>query len=177
MVSTKQAVDAVWRHIGLDPPRVGAVAKKLTENGIIPSGGPGRSPQLDVEHVLSLIIGCSLDAPLRAVADCVRQYLTMPPAGANLDGAPDRIPRTAGDALEIWCDIAIHGGSDLLRRDVITVVATWPEIVIRDGDKAHRFVPIGEVATHWRERGHRKAVEISGAALVDCVRALFTEKK
>jgi len=177
MVTTKKAVGAIVRHLGFDPPRTSAVARRLTEAGVLPSGAPKTPPVLDVEHVLSLIIGSALDVPLRAVADCVRQYLTMPPGGANLDGAPDCIPRTAGDALEIWCDIAIHGAGDLLRRDVITVVAAWPEVVIRDGDKARRFVPAGELAAHWRERGHRKAVEISGAALVDCVRALFTEKK
>jgi hypothetical protein len=175
MVSTNEAVDALCRHIGFDPPRAAAVAKKLTEAGSIPPGGPGRSPLLDPEHVVNIIIGCSIDAPLRAVASTVGHYRAMVPGGANLDGAPASIDRTAGDALEVFADISIHGDADLLRRDKIEIVSNWREIAIHSDGKVARFVPVGTLAAHWRDSGHRKSTIINGAALVDCLHALFGE--
>jgi hypothetical protein len=175
MVSTNEAVDALCRHIGFDPPRAAAVAKKLTEAGSIPPGGQGKSPELDPDHVLAILLGSSVDAPLRAIAAMVEQYRSLVPGGANLVGAPATIDRNAGDALEVFADIAVHGDSDLLRRDKIEIVSNWPEVaILRDG-KVARFVPVGALATHWRDSGHRKSTIISGAALVDCLHALFGE--
>jgi hypothetical protein len=105
----------------------------------------------------------------------VEQYRSLVPGGANLVGAPATIDRNAGDALEVFADIAVHGDSDLLRRDKIEIVSNWPEVaILRDG-KVARFVPVGALATHWRDSGHRKSTIISGAALVDCLHALFGE--
>lgn len=175
MVSTNEAVDALCRHIGFDPPRAAAVAKKLTEAGSIPPGGPGKSPELNPEHIINIVLGCAVDVPLRAIADTVVAYRALVPGGANLDGAPASIDRTAGDALEVFADISIHGDADILRRDKIEIVATWPEVAIQRDGKVARFVPVGALATHWRDSGHRKSTIISGAALVDCLRALFGE--
>lgn len=175
MPSTQEAVDAIVRHLGFDSARVKAVARSLTEDGHLPPGAPGRSPELDPEHVVNIIIGCSVDAPLRAIADTVVAYRALVPGGANLDGAPASIDRTAGDALEVFADISIHGDADILRRDKIEIVATWPEVAIQRDGKVARFVPVGALATHWRDSGHRKSTIISGAALVDCLHALFGE--
>jgi hypothetical protein len=173
MPTTSEAVDAIVRHIGFDPPRAKAVARSLTEDGAIPSGAPGRSPELAIDHVLDLVLGCAVDAPLRAIAATVERYRALTPGGANLDGAPAGIDRTAGDAIDIWADVALHGDGDLLRRDTIDVVAGWPEIAIHTGDTVSRFVAPGTLATHWQACGHRKSTTISGAALVDCLRELF----
>lgn len=175
MPTTQEAVDALVRHIGFDPPRVKAVARSLTEDGRLPPGGPGRSPELAVDHVIDLVLGCSVDAPLRAIAATVEQYRALAPGGACLATAPATIDRNAGEALDIWADIAIHGDSDVLRRDKIEIVATWPEVAIQRDGKVARFVPVGALATHWRDSGHRKSTIISGAALVDCLHALFGE--
>lgn len=175
MPTTQEAVDAVVRHIGFDPPRAKAVARALTEDGRLPAGAPGRSPELDPEHVIDIVLGCAVDAPLRAIAATVEQYRALAPGGACLATAPATIDRNAGEALDIWADIAIHGDSDVLRRDKIEIVATWPEVAIQRDGKVARFVPVGALATHWRDSGHRKSTIISGAALVDCLHALFGE--
>jgi len=179
MPSTNEAVDAIVRHIGFDHPRARAVARSLTEDGAIPSGAPGRSPELDVDHVLDLILGCVVDAPLRAIADTVEQYRALVPGGANLAGAPENVTRTAGDALAIFADIALHGDANVLRSDQIEIVSGWPEIAVKDGvtGKCARHVAPGALASHWQSSGHRKSTAINGAALVDCLRELFGEAK
>ena len=52
-------------------------------------------------------------------------------SGADLTDAPASID-TAGRALDIIADIALHGDADLLRRDRIEVVSTFPEVAIHD---------------------------------------------
>lgn len=176
MVSTNEAVDAICRHIGFDPPRAGAVAKKLTEAGTIPSGGPGKSPELAATHVVDVVLGCSVDAPLRAVASAVEQYRGLVLGGANLSTAPAAIDRTAGDALDVWADIALHGDADLLRRDRIEVVSSWPEIAIYRDGTVTRFVAPGALASHWQASGHRRSTTINGAAFVDALREPFLKE-
>jgi len=175
MVSTNEAVDALCRHLGLVRPGAAAVAKKLTEAGTMPPGGPGRQQELEPEHVVNVIIGCSVDAPLRAIADTVVAYRALVPGGACLATAPATIDRSAGDAMDIIADIAVHGDSDILRRDKIEIVSNWREIAIHSDGKVARFVPVGTLAAHWRDSGHRKSTIINGAALVDCLHALFGE--
>lgn len=172
MPTTMEAVDAVVRHIGFDPPRAKAVARSLTEAGSIPSGAPGKSPELDPEHVIDIVIGCAVDAPLRAISATVAQYRALVPGGANLETAPATIDRNAGGALDIFADIAVHGDSDLLRGDRIEIVSSWPEIAIHRDGKVARFVPAGANAAHWQASGHRRGTTINGSALVDCLREL-----
>ena len=174
MTSTKLAVDALARHTGLPPKRVRAVAVALTEGGLLPPGAPGKSPELYPEHAITLLIGACLDAPLRAVADTVLAYRALTPGGVSLDGAPHTL-RTAGDALDIFAEIAVRGDSDVLRREMIEVVTSWPEIAIHTDGAAKRFQSVGTLPNHWQATGHRKATTINGAALVDALRELFKD--
>jgi hypothetical protein len=176
MPSTQEAVDAIVRHLGFDSARVKAVARSLTEDGRLPPGGPGRSPELDPDHVLAMVLGCAVDAPLRAIAATVEQYRALAPGGACLATAPATIDRNAGEALDIWADIAIHGDSDVLRRDKIEIVSNWGEIALHTGDAIRRFVPAGTLASHWRDTGHRRSTTINGASLVDALRELFPKE-
>lgn len=175
MPSTMEAVGAIVRHLGFDPARAKAVARSLTEDGSLPAGAPGRSPELKPEHVIDLVLGCAVDAPLRAIAPAVGHYRAMLPGGANLETAPASVVRTAGEALDIWADIALHGDSDVLRSDLIEIATNWGEVAIHAGGVTTRFVPAGTLATHWRDSGHRRSVTINGAALVDCLHSLFGE--
>jgi hypothetical protein len=177
MPSTQEAVDAIVRHLGFDSARVKAVARSLTEDGSIPSGSPGKSPELNPEHIINIVLGCAVDVPLRAIADTVVAYRALVPGGANLDGAPASIDRTAGDALDIIADIAVHGDSDILCRDRIEIVASWPEVAIHGNGAVTRFVAPGALATHWQASGHRKSTIINGAALVDALGELFGDNQ
>lgn len=176
MPSTQEAVGAIVRALGFDPPRAKAVARELTDAGSIPSGGPGKSPELAANHVVDIVLGCAVDVPLRAIAGTVCHYRSMLPGGANLATAPVAIDRTAGDALDVWADIALHGDRDPLRRDKIEIVSNWPEIAIHRDGAVTRFVTPGALASHWQSGGHRRSATINGAALVDALRELFLKE-
>lgn len=173
MPTLHKAIAALERHLGFPPPRSRQVARRLQDAGIVPLGAPGVAPKLDVDDVVSLILALAADTTLREAADAVRTYRALVPNGADLTGAPASIPRTAGDALDIFADIAVHGDSDVVRRDRIEVVANWPEIAIHSPNGVARFVPHGALATAWQVNGHRRSTNINGAALVDCLRDLF----
>jgi hypothetical protein len=173
MTTTRKAVDALARRIGLESKRVRAVAIALTAARVIPSGAPRTPPELDPEHVVSLLIGSCLDVPLRAVAECVVAYRGLTPGGASLVGAPASL-RTAGNFLDIWADIAIHGdAADLLRRDRLEIVSNWPEIALHETGNVKRWQPVGSLAGHWQSSGHRKSTTINGAAFIDAIQELF----
>lgn len=174
MPSTNEAVDAVVR-LGFDPGRTKAVARSLTDSAVLPSGGPGKSPALDVTHFIDLLIGVAIDVPLRLVPAAVRGYRALTPGGANLTNAPASID-TAGRALDIWAAIAVRGDADVLRRDQIEVVSSWSEISIATPEGLRRFAPVGTNAAHWGSSGHRRSTAINGAALVDAVRELFSKE-
>ncbi|MDX8521308.1 hypothetical protein [Mesorhizobium dulcispinae] len=173
MASTKQAVDAIVRRIGFDPGRVSAVARVLTEAGELPSGAPGKSPELSPQHVTKLMVATALDAPLRAVADTVGEYVALRREGVP-EGAPEGIGDTAGDVLDILAEIAAAGSTDAKARaanTIITVVNSWPETVLVDPIDTRRF-SAGEPG-RWQAYGHRKSVEINGGAFVDVINDLF----
>jgi hypothetical protein len=178
MPTTNEAVHAVWRHLGFEKPRVAAVARSLTDAGVLPAGGPGRSPELEPQHVVDIILAVAVDAPLRALAAKVAEYRAMTPGGACLVGAPDSID-TAGRMLDILGDWSIHGDADLLRRDAIEVVSSWPEIALHDyaAAQVRRFAPVGTLASHWQNSGHRRSTCIHGSAFVNAMRELFGESK
>ncbi|WP_077962410.1 hypothetical protein [Ensifer adhaerens] len=176
MSTTKKVVDALVTHAGFDPPRCRAVARKLTDAGILPMGAPGKAPELEVWHFVDLLIGVSLDVPLRAVPETVSAYRKLAPGGADLSGAPEHLNRSAGDFLDITAEMAANGTPDA-QRDVsasmIEVVSTWPEIVIREACATLRFQPVGTLPDHWQETKQRRAVTINGGAFVRAIRAAF----
>ncbi|RAZ83202.1 hypothetical protein DPM33_32995 [Mesorhizobium hawassense] len=179
MAAPNQAFVAIERHLGFPETRSRTTARSLQEGDLWPLGGPGAAPELDIDDVVSLIIALAVDGPLHRAAGAVRAWRDMTPGGADLTGAPDRID-TAGRALDIFADAAVHGEHpDLLRRDLIEVVSSWPEIVIANGltGAAARFVPAGADAGHWQAAGHRKSTTLNGAALVDCLRELFGDSE
>lgn len=180
MTTTKTAVEALVARLGFDPPRTQAVARALTEAGILPAGSPSRSPSLDVWHIVDLLLGVAADAPLRAVATTVQEYRGLVPGGADLSGAPTHLRRTAGEYLDMLAEMAANGTADA-QRDVATirieVVTSWPEVAIHDGGKVHRFQPLGTIANHWQDGRHRRGVTLNGAAFVAAVRDLFGVQK
>jgi hypothetical protein len=173
MTTTKLAVAALARHVGLPLKRIRGVAVALTEAGVLPPGSPGHAPELDPEHVVSLLIGSCVETPLRAVGDAVREYRALRPGGVPLQDAPASL-RSAGGALDIWADIAVHGDADVLRGDRIEIVTSWPEVAIHTDGRVNRFQPLGTLPGHWQAHGHRKSVIIDGAAFVAALNELFS---
>ncbi|PBB84572.1 hypothetical protein CK216_21850 [Mesorhizobium sp. WSM3876] len=173
MTSTAQAVGALARRVGFDPGRTAAVARMLTDAGILPSGSPGKSPELTPQDVATLMLGVAVDAPLRAVADTVRHYRAL-----RREGVPERAPAaisgTAGDELDILAEIAASGPLDakaLVAKTILSVVNNWQEIVLTDTIDVRRF-SAGEPG-RWQAFGFRRSVEINLGAFVDVIAELF----
>ena len=176
MAAPSSVFMAIERHLGFPETRNRTTARSLQEGGMWPLGVPGAPAEVDVDDVVSLIIALAIDGPLHKAAGAVRAWRDMTPGGVDLTDAPESID-TAGRALDTFADLAIHGDHpDLLRRDMIEVVANWPEIAITNGitGKVARFVPVGALASNWQTRGHRRSTTLNGSALVDCLRDIFS---
>lgn len=119
------------------------------------------------------MLGAALDVPLRAVVDAVRDYRALRREGVP-DGAPFAISvATTGEELDVLAEIAATGSPEAKARaakTIITVVNSWPEVVLIDQIDTRRF---SAGALHWQASRHRKSVEINAAALVDVINELF----
>ncbi|MCD9898141.1 hypothetical protein QIH85_43045 [Bradyrhizobium japonicum] len=163
------AVDA----LGFDPARVKHVARRLSEAGKIPSGGPSRAPDLSEDDVLRLLMAVTTSPKLRQAETSVETYGALTPEGAHIaDDAPDSIPRNAADAIAVEVEMARRGHVEA-RRSTIEFVRSWPEIVIESRDGSARFRQLGANAALWATGGHRTATTIPVAAVADILDALF----
>jgi hypothetical protein len=183
MTTTNAAIAALVARVGFDPGRMRAVARKLTDAGRLPPGSPGKSPELEPEHVVDLIIGSAVDVPLRAVADAVRTYRSLGLPGHDASRMPASVAaryHCAGDHLDVLGDMAAYASLDA-RADVsklkLEVVSNWPEIGIHHVDgSVQRFLEASTLASHWQASGHRTSTVINGAAFVDAMRDLFCKE-
>ncbi|TIS53031.1 MAG: hypothetical protein E5W91_32675 [Mesorhizobium sp.] len=179
MPTTKQAVAAIVRYIGLDEGRVGAVARALTDDSVLPPGAPGKSPDLSPQDVASLTLGAALDVPLRAVADTVVAYRALRLEGVP-EGAPAGIRSTAGDELDVMAEIAATGSPEQISRwakGTISVVCSWPEIAFASGGTGYTERFKAGVPGRWDSRGHRRVVEVNASAFFDVIDDLFGGSK
>ncbi|RWK19814.1 MAG: hypothetical protein EOR43_23100 [Mesorhizobium sp.] len=176
MPSTKQACDALVRRVGYDPGRTKEVARALTEADMLPSGSPGVSPDLSPQDVATLMLGVALDAPLRAVAETVREYRSLRREGVP-QGAPASISGSAGEALDVLAEIAATGSPDakaLVAKTILSVVNNWSELVLTDTIDVRRFS--AGTPGYWQAYGHRRAVEINLGAFIDVIQELFGDR-
>lgn len=178
MTSTKLAVDAIARRIGLPIRRVRAVAAYLTAAGGLPAGAPGKSPELSPDDVVALIVGSVVDVPLRAVAAAVDEYRALVPPG--YEASPPTIMRmpNAGAYLDVLASMAANDAAADVSKMKVEIVTSWPEVSIHHIDgSVVRFAPAGSLHGHWQSGCHRTSTTINGAAFVDALRDLFEEKK
>ncbi|MBR0903361.1 hypothetical protein [Bradyrhizobium liaoningense] len=164
------AVDA----LGFDPARVKHVARRLSEAGKIPAGGPSRAPDLSEDDVLRLIVAVATSPKLRQAETSVETYSGLTPVGAHIGSdAPASVPRNAADAIAVEVEMARCGDAEA-RHSFLNFVRSWPEIVIEPpGGKIVRFRQAGANAAHWAHDGHRTATTIPVAAVADIFDALF----
>lgn len=173
MPTLNSALTALETHCGFPVSRTRNVARRLLDGGILPRGAPGVAPQIDELNFVDLFIAVAADTTLRAAPEAVRTYGTLTPGGADLTGAPDRIP-TARDELEILVEIALRGDDKQIRKSKIDVVSSWPEIAISyNFGRVDRFQPVGTTPDRWQSRKARKSTTIPGAAFCDAARATF----
>lgn len=165
------AVDA----LGFDPPRTKAIARRLSEAGAIPSGGPARAPELDELDVLRLIVAITVTTKLRLADTESALYLSLLPAGTALPAdAPASIPRNAAEAIDQVVFMARRGDPDA-RKAKLTFTRSWPEISIEHAGRASRFREAGADSAHWEKPGHRTATTIPVATVADIFDEMFGE--
>lgn len=161
-------IETISAQTGVKENRVRDVFRALREAEMLPSGGPGVAPELDVRDAIKLMVAVSSGATLETVADRARDILRTTPGGAVLTDAPANIPKTAEIELATLASLAIDGydASGL----VIEICTTWPEIVLSwNNGLVQRFQSPGTVSGH-PESMARWAVRIPGAAFAAIVR-------
>lgn len=173
MPALVEVYDAVGR-LGFSKSRARQYVQRLREEGEFASGAPGKSPDIQIDDFIALIIALAIGGTLRTVTNDVRAYRELTPGGVALEGAPFSIAR-AGSHLDAWASLALEGETEL-RRDQIEIVSGWPEIAIRNTASTICFQPVGSLSGHWQSAGHRRAVTINGAALADALLELFPRK-
>lgn len=160
--------------LGFDAARVKHVARRLSEAGKIPAGGPARSPELSEDDVLRLVMAVATSPKLRQAEMSVDTYGALTPVGAHIsDDAPNCVPRNAADALAVEVEMARSGDIEA-RRSFVAFVRSWPEIEIaRPGGSVVRFRQQGANASLWAKDGHRTATTIPVSAIADVLDDLF----
>ncbi|MGX0962742.1 hypothetical protein AB7M63_003191 [Bradyrhizobium japonicum] len=159
--------------LGFDPKRTKVIARRLSEAGAIPSGGPARAPELSDTDTLRLIVSIATATKLRLADHDLDSYASLLPAGTVIpDDAPGSIPPTSFDALELLVEMARGGDSDA-RRSTVEFVRGWPEIVINRPSGVSRFRAAGANAEHWERPGHRTATTVPVRVIADILDEVF----
>ncbi|MHC2883697.1 hypothetical protein [Bradyrhizobium barranii] len=177
MATLNSALDAIERHIGFPRSRSSGVARRLLEAGLLPSGAPGVAPELEQRDVC-LLLATLMSAPkLHEAVDHARAYSAMAPGGAVLSpDAPDSIPRSALDYLEVYSEVVIGGPADAvddIRGHRFEFAHGWRELSAHTpNDTVTRFVLPGALASH-QQATHRIAGVVKGEAFVNLMKDLF----
>jgi hypothetical protein len=177
MATLSNTLDAIERHIGFPRSRSTGIARRLQEADLLPSGSPGVPPHLDPADVC-LLLATLMSAPkLHEAVDHARAYLAMTPGGAVLSAdAPDSIPRSALEYLELKSEIVIGGRPDAVddvRGHRFEFDHHWRELSAHTPEgTATRFVLPGQLATH-QQAPHRIAGLVKGEAFVNLVKEIF----
>lgn len=135
MATLNQTLDAIQRHVGFPRSRGYSVARRLQEVRLLPLGGPGIAPELDQRDVC-LLLAVLMSAPaLSEVIDHARAYSNMTPSGAVLSpDAPESIPRSVLEYLEVQSEVAVGGTPDAvadLRGHRYEFVHGWRELSVQ----------------------------------------------
>jgi len=177
MATIAETVAALERHLGFDAARCRTIIRKLIDAELIPSGAPGVAVEIGDPEFAMVIIALAAAPSLRKAADTVATYDEMTPSGVWREGMPIR--RTS--AFEYLVD-AVHAAcGDLDAQKAVSGLLfefceTWPEMAVHSPDGTSRFVSAGADSAHWQSGKQRRATTISGTALIQCARELFTEK-
>lgn len=163
------AVDA----IGFDSARSKAIARRLSEAGALPAGGPARSPELNEDDVLRLIAAIAVTTKLRLADRESAEYLSLVPAGTIIpDDAPAGIPRNAAEGIDLVVDMARRGDPDA-RKSFIALTRSWPELAIEHPGRVSRYRSPGSDAGRWQHNGHHTATTIPVATIANILNELF----
>ncbi|HEY8577597.1 MAG TPA: hypothetical protein VIL88_14820 [Devosia sp.] len=180
MATVAETVAAIAAATETKPGWVLHLARRLQEAGILPTGSASAPAAVHIEHVASLLLALLSGAQLKAAATAVHVYGDMRRCGVDVTIMPEamRPPVTvARDYLEHVLHLFAAGSADDQRglpQMQLEFVSNWPELTILfgKGEDPWRFVPAGELATHWRSGAIRKSTTITGAALREIVRRL-----
>lgn len=173
MPTLQTAVAALEQRCGFPSSRALVVARSLREAGLLPSGAPGVSPQLQLDDFTTLVIALAADTALHESAAAVRKYRALTIGGADVSAAPPAVPRNAGEQIDAIIHLAAEGSTEV-RGIRLEFVSTWPELAMRWHDGTiERYRELGSLASHWGGPGHRRSTTISVAAIADAIQETF----
>lgn len=171
-----EVATALKRHIGLTQSRTFALARRLRESGMLPSGAPGVSPVLDFDDVLDLIIAHASAVSVHKAPETIVAFKAMTPGGGDVSSAPASVRSTAGSQFSSIASLAAER-DPLMRPLRLEFVSTWSEFAIHFEDgSVQRYQPLGTLPNHWQSAGHRTSTTINGATLADALSSLFGDK-
>lgn len=177
LATLNAVLEAIERHIGFSRSRGYSVARRLQEADLLPLGGPGYAPELEQSDVC-LLLATLMGAPkLHEAPEHARAYSATTPGGAVLSAnAPDSIPRSALEYMEVKSEVAIGGPSDAvddLRGHRFEFVHGWREFSAHTPEgTVTRFTLPGTLASH-QQAPHRVAGVVKGEAFVNLIKDLF----
>ena len=127
---------------------------------------------------MCLLLATLMSAPkLHEAVEHARAYLAMTPGGAVLSAdAPDSIPRSALEYMEVQSEVAISGDTDAVedvRGHRFEFEHFWREFSAhRPEGTVTRFVLPGALATH-QQAPHRVAGVVKGEAFANLMKEIF----
>jgi len=177
MATLNCVLAGIEQHIGLPASRTKQVNRRLAEADITPTGGPRRSPQLDVDDFLALLATSAMEDGLADVISLHGRLFAMTPGGfPPKPDVPPNLNQSAWERLRTLAELAL--GSIEEQRQVVGtniefVSAPVAEVIFHHrGGRSNTFHEPG------RRRGddppgHRKSTTVKGSALVRALRSLF----
>lgn len=178
MATLNSVLANIEQYIGFPTSRTKQVNRRLAEADITPTGGPRRSPQLDVQDFLALLAASAMENGLGDVVASHRSLRAMTPGGLPPTAdVPSHLTETAWERLRILAELALcdlESQRLAAATNIEFVSAPIAEVNFRDRDSVvTAFHETGHSRGAWAA-GHRRSTTISGGAFVSAVRSLFS---
>ena len=180
MAGIAETVAVLARELNTPAGGITQRARRLREDGLLPTAVGRNQPPLRIENVASLLLAVTADSPVKDASAVADTYAGLQLHGIDPAVMPPNIQPSAStvrDYLEHLLHSFASGSKDdaaLNSRLMIEVVSNWPEVRIYDPSDSSTlvFVEGGTLPSHWKSDAVRKSVTITGRAIERCVRAL-----
>ncbi|KRE22557.1 hypothetical protein ASE66_25540 [Bosea sp. Root483D1] len=176
MATLNSVLATTEQHVGFPTSRTKQINRRLAEAAITPTGGPRRSPQLDVDDFLALLATSAMEDGLADVVSAHRRLFAMTPDGLPpTQNVPANLTKSAWEQLQTLADLALGSLEDqrqVIATNIEFVRAPVAEVIFHDRDGGSiSFHESGRCRDH--QLGHRKSTTVNGSALVRALRSLF----
>ncbi|TIL56726.1 MAG: hypothetical protein E5Y79_28390 [Mesorhizobium sp.] len=176
MATIANTAAASERHLGFPARRGRTIIRSLIDHEILSPGAPGVAVEIGAADFVSVLIALASGAKIKDAADTVAQYTHMTPSGIHRDTVPNAPMKTAFDYL-VDAVFAALGDIEMQRKVApltFDFCETWPELAVHAPEGVTRFILVGSLARYWQSGRQRRSTTISGLALINAARDLFS---